>query len=93
MTLNQLETLTEDEWAMAWYIVNHITPVPNIEIPPRGLTWFRSGELEKKLIAAFNHVKPEAHPIYSSLLTKLGVQHEIKMTPINPPSSSISSSV
>ncbi len=79
MTISQLESLTEPELEMALYVANVLRPVrPPIEIPPRGLTWFKKGELEKKLVECFNNVKPEAHPIYSSLLTKLGVQHEIK---------------
>lgn len=82
MTLHQLNSLTEDELAMAWYIANHICPTIGIEIPPHGLTWYRKDEFEKKLIAAFNHVKPENHAIYSSLLKKLGMPHEIKYTPV-----------
>lgn len=79
MTLNQLESLTEDELAIALYVVNTLRPVkPPIEIPPRGLTWFKKGMLEQKLVECFNNVNPEAHPIYSSLLSKLGVKHEIK---------------
>ena len=55
MTLNQLETLTEDEICMALYVVNVLQPVaPKLDIPPHGLTWFRKGELEKKLIVSFN---------------------------------------
>ena len=78
MTLDQLESLTDDETGFALYVVNHLFPVPNIEIPPRGLTWFRKGELEKKIMDSFPRVKRESHPIFSSLLNKLGVQHEIK---------------
>ena len=78
MTLDQLESLTEQEWAMALFIVNHLFPVQGIEIPPRGLIWFRKGILEQKIQAAFPHVTREAHPVFSSLLTKLGVAHEIK---------------
>lgn len=86
MTLAQLESLTEDELAMALYVVNVLRPPkPQIEIPPRGLTWFRKGELERLLIECFNNVKQEAHPIYSSLMTKLGVKFEIKYTPVSVP--------
>lgn len=79
MTLEQLHSLSEDELGMALFIVNHISPVPAMkEIPPIGLTWFRKGTLEKKLMNALDYVNPEAHPIFSSLLTKLNIQHEIK---------------
>lgn len=78
MTLEQLKSLDEAELSMALYITNVISPT-HIEIPPTGLTWFRRGILEKKLLDAFPQVKFEAHPIYSSLLNKLGIQHEIKL--------------
>lgn len=79
MTIEQLYNLDEQEIMLCLYVVNVLSPVKGVgELPPRGLTWFRRGELEKKLLAAFNHVKPEAHAIYSSLLTKLNIQHEIK---------------
>jgi hypothetical protein len=89
MTLYQLESLTEEELGMALYIVNTLKPLkPSIELPPRGLTWLRKGELEKRLMESFSFIKPEAHPIYSSLLNKLGIQHEIKYE--QPPTGSIS---
>jgi len=79
MTLDQLNSLTEDEIAIALHIVNVISPtIKDLEFPPYGLTWFRPGTLERKLLNNFNSLKPEAHPIYSSLLNKLNVQHEIK---------------
>jgi len=79
MTLDQLDSLTEDELVMALYIVNHLFPVSLVgEISPRGLTWFRKGELEKKIQQAFPHIKREAHPVFSGLLNKLGLPHEIR---------------
>ncbi len=80
MTLNQLDSLDEQELCMVLYIVNVLFPldIPKMQFEPRQLTWFRKGELEKKIQAAFPHVKREAHPIFSSLLNKLGVAHEIR---------------
>lgn len=87
MTIEQLSSLNEQELMLCLYVVNVLSPVKGVgEIPPRGLTWFRKGELEKRLMAAFNQVKPDAHSIYSSLLTKLNIQHEIKYE--QPPSGS-----
>jgi len=78
MTLEQLSSLDEKELEMALYIVNVLNPIkPEMEIPPRGLTWFKKGVLEKILIDSFNQVKPEYHPIYSSLLNKLNIEHNI----------------
>lgn len=86
MTLNQLQTLTDEEASLCLYIVNIIDPLDiKIELSANNLTWFRKDVLEKKLLAAFPKVKPSGHPIYSSLLTKLGIQHEIKYEQPPPP--------
>ena len=64
--------------------MNILQPVrPPIEIPPRGLTWFKHDVLVKKLLDVFQQVKPEYHPLYASLMQKLGVKVEIN--PIPPP--------
>jgi len=87
MTLEQLSSLTEDELAMCLYIVNVLHPMsPPMEIPPRGLTWFRPGVLEKKIGDSFQQIKPEYHGLFSSVLNNLGVQHEIRYE--TPPSGS-----
>ena len=79
MTLDQLSSLTEDELALALYVVNVLFPVePKIEVPPHGLVWFRPGVLEKKIGDSFPRLKPEYHGLFSSLLNKLGVKHEIR---------------
>ena len=80
MKLYQLETLTEDEVAMALYIVNFIDPpcCPKIEFSVRDLTWFKHDMLVQKLVNAFPKLLPDAHPIFLSLMEKLGVKGEIK---------------
>lgn len=79
MTFSQISLLSEDELDMVLFVINVIDPIrPPLEIQPYGLTWFKPGILEKKLTDAFPKVKPEFHSIYSSLLNKLGIQHEIK---------------
>lgn len=86
MTLHQLNSLSEYEMALTLYIVNIHTPsLPGVEIPPQGLTWFKKGMLEKKIGETFPALTKEAHPIFSSLLNKLGVQHEIKYETPAPP--------
>jgi hypothetical protein len=47
--------------------------------------------LVKKLLDAFPSLKPEGHTSYSSLLKKLGIQHEIKYE--QPPTPAITASV
>jgi len=86
MTLELLKTLDEKELEIALYVVNGISPViKNTVIPPIGLTWFKRGALEKRIVDAFDKVKPEFHSIYSSLLNKLGVEHVIKHETPTPP--------
>lgn len=86
MTLSQLESLTEDELAMCLFVVNVVLPVkPPLEIPPRGLTWFKHDMLVKKLMDSFQHVNPDAHPIFVSLMHKLGVKVDIHPIPPPPP--------
>jgi len=95
MTLEQLKSLNDDEIALALYIVNvHAPSLTGVEIPTQGLTWFKKGALEKKIGESFPALKKEAHPVFSSLLNKLGIPHEIKYEqPPLPASCSISASV
>ena len=85
MTLNQLATLTEDELALALYVVNILSHpgIPKGEFTPRELTWFKKDALNHKLMEAVPKLAPEAHPIFISLMSKLGLAVEIK--PIEPP--------
>lgn len=80
MTLNQLESLTEDELAMCLYVVNVVDPLklPEMNVAPRHLTWFRHEMLVKKLVNSYNTVLPEGRATYISLLNKLGY-NEIKL--------------
>lgn len=80
MTLNQLNSLDEQELGLALYVINVLAPPgsPKVEFKPKNLTWFRRGVLEKKFLDIFPMLKPEGHATYSSLLNKLGIQHEIK---------------
>ena len=95
MTLNQLQTLTEDELCLCLFIVNVTFPTKNIEYDSNNLTWIRHDMLIKKLSDAFPRLKEEAHPIFVSLMEKLGIQVEIKKQEpaLPPPSENISGSV
>lgn len=78
MTINQLSSLDEQELQMSLYIVNVISPIkPSMEILPHELPWLKHDMLVKKLLDAFQQVKPEYHSIYISLMQKLGVKIEI----------------
>lgn len=75
MTLNQLETLSEGELALAVYIVNVVSPpgLPKITFEPRHLTWFNHEMFIKKLLDVFPKLDVEGHATYVSLMQKLGV--------------------
>jgi len=87
MTLAQLESLTEDELAMALFIVNHISPldIPKMELQPRNLTWFKHDALTKKLMDAFPRVRPEGHETFVSMMQKLGITVTIHKVPVPQP--------
>jgi len=80
MTINQLETLTEDEVGMMLHILNVIDPIqyPKFEFKPQNLLWFKHPMLIRKLLNAFPRVLPEGHATYQSLMNKLGVEGEIR---------------
>ena len=80
MTLKQLNSFDEQELDLILYVVNILNPpgVPKMEFEPHHLKWFKTDVLIPKLIAIFPKLKPEGHPIYLSLMEKLGVKGEIK---------------
>lgn len=88
MTLNQLQTLTIDEVGMTLHVLNVIAPVGNPPMEfeePRHLTFIKHKFLVQRLVDCFQQIKPEAHPIYVSLMEKLGVKVEINQVPPTPP--------
>lgn len=81
MTLNQLNSLTEEELEMALFIVNCLENSSNkIQYNPQNLTWFKHDAIIKKFLRAFNQLKPEGHSIYVSLMKKLGIHIEINQS-------------
>jgi hypothetical protein len=75
-----IDTLTEEELALLLVIVNERRPstVPPIQFDRTTVNWFKHEALCEKVGSVFNELKQEGHPLFSSLLTKMGVQHEIK---------------
>lgn len=81
MTLNELKTLNEDEAMMLLGIFNIIYPSDlNIQLTLENLTWIKKDVFNKKVIDAFQRVNLPSHKIYSSLLTKLNIEHSIQYT-------------
>ena len=88
MTLNQLDSLDEQELALALVIVNVVAPPasPIMTFEPRHLTWFKHDMLIKKFLDVFPKLKPEGHATYVSLMHKLGVCVQIQPPPGPQPS-------
>jgi hypothetical protein len=87
MTLNQLNSLDDQELMICLYIVNIISPpdCPKTEFGPNALTWFKHEFLVRKIVNAFPKILPEGYAVYVSLLDKLGYKFELppdKVTPI-----------
>lgn len=80
MKLSHLEILDENELHILFYIVNHLFPstIPKMEYDMNSIKWIKHDQLAIKLINSFPKIKLENHVIYSSLLKKLGINHEIK---------------
>ena len=87
MTLNQLETLSEDEVALALYIVNVVAPpaLPKMTFEARHLTWFNHEQLIKKFLNVFHQLNSDGHSVYVSLMQKLGICIQIQQHPIPNP--------
>lgn len=78
MTLEQLNSLNEDEVAMLWYIVNKLnTPVlPGVELEPNLFPSIRKPFLIHRIIKAEESIVDTAKPIYAELKTKLGISEK-----------------
>ncbi len=80
MTQVQLESLSEDERDMLFYIVNIISPTtsPTIQYDMHTIKWMRHEQLINKILNSINSITKDAHPICSELLAKLGINIQIK---------------
>jgi hypothetical protein len=75
MTLEQLHSLTEDETAMLWFMVNKVykPAIVGIEMEPTIFTSISDKWLEHRIIQLKDNIKEEHLPIYESLKNKLGI--------------------
>lgn len=76
MTKEQLNSLTDDELAMLWYMVNHIQPtvITGQEVEVEVFTSIRHPFLVRRIKAVENLVSDAGKEVYSSLKTKLGIE-------------------
>jgi len=73
MTLDQLQSLSEDEVTMLWGIINILyTPVLNgQELETKLFPFIKENKLKDRVIQFDKYVKPEYIELYSSLKSKL----------------------
>ena len=74
MTLDQLQSLTEDEVSMLWGIVNMGNPpvLADHQMEPVLFPSIKDHKLRERVIQFDKYVKPEYIGIYNSLKSKLG---------------------
>ena len=74
MTLDQLQSLSEDEVTMLWGIVNMGNPpvLTGQELEPTLFPFIKENKLKDRVIQFDKYVKPEYIGIYTSLRSKLG---------------------
>jgi hypothetical protein len=76
MKLEQLHSLTEDETAMLWFMVNKVykPAIVGIEMEPAIFPAIKQGWLVHRIVQLKDSVKEEYFPIYESLKAKLEIQ-------------------
>lgn len=74
MTLEQLQSLTEEEVTMLWGMVNMGTPpvLSGHQLDPELFPFIKNHKLRERVIQFDKYVKPEYSGIYNSLKSKLG---------------------
>ena len=74
MRLEQLYSLTEDETAMLWGIVNLATPpvISAYQMEVELFTAIKDEKLKQRVNQFDKYVKPEYSELYNSLKAKLG---------------------
>ena len=74
MTLEQLHSLTEDEVAMLWGMINIGTPpvISGQQLEPHLFPFIKNHKLRDRIIQFDKYIKPEYSGVYNSLKSKLG---------------------
>ncbi len=76
MTKEQLNSLTDDELSMLWFIINKINPpiLKDIEMEPVLFTSINHRKLIDRIMKCKVHVKIEHMPVFDGLMSKLTVR-------------------
>jgi hypothetical protein len=74
MTLEQLNSLNEDETAMLWYVINKVNPIlSTVELDPPLFPSINKQRLMDRVSTAESLIKEEHRPIYDGLKFKMGM--------------------
>lgn len=75
MKLEQLESLTEDELAMLWFILNKVNPpvLNGVELESSLFVSIKHGRLMDRILQCAQHVKDEHRAVFTGLVNKLKV--------------------
>jgi hypothetical protein len=79
MNIVQLESLTENELYILFYVVNHLSPTtfpPSFEYDLSTIKTIKHDMLIQKLLASEPQVKDEHKQDFDTLMNKLGVNIE-----------------
>lgn len=76
MKIEQLHSLTEDETAMLWFMVNKVykPAIVGIEMEPTIFPAIKHSWLVRRVVQLKDNIKEEHVPIYESLKAKLEIQ-------------------
>ena len=76
MTKEQLNSLTEDELSMLWFIINKINPtiLKDIEMEPVLFTSINHKKLVDRVMRCKVHVKNEHMSVFDVLMSKLTIR-------------------
>ena len=74
MTLDQLQSLSEDEVTMLWGIINMGNPpvLTGQELEPTLFPFIKENKLKDRVNQFDKYIKPEYIELYNSLKSKLG---------------------
>lgn len=75
MKLEQLESLTEDELAMLWFILNKVNPpvLNGVELESSLFVSIKHRRLMDRILQCAQHVKDEHRAVFTGLVNKLKV--------------------
>jgi len=75
MTIQQLNSLSEDELLILWFCINKIDPptLQGVDLVPSLFPTINHKRLMNRVAKAQHHIKPEYTEVFNGLISKLKV--------------------